>query len=531
MLEARILSEEVHRYAHPGFWSVLAALCLLLAALLLTSVWLRLGTPPAAAPQLAAAPDVAQSGAQAITRLRASLQDAQGPDAEFFGLLDITLAPIQKLSQLQQGGQAASSRDSQTLVGRTTLILEDHRILRTMAEAIEQLPSLTPTLAGAFGSTGLLSPKRLAPGSVVHGLYLASVEWAQVLAPVPPRVGVTWEQLLRAKPALQQLLNHIRSLQIEVGQPTEVVATRIRANQELLATLVAANLISRLQAFDALLMPALLARERVLLLGKDLPALPAAPVPPAKVEHWGLAELAYPWDLLQAVSVTIGLVGLSLLLALFGMRLRRRALLAVGQRWLTQIHHMEASVRLIEAPLAQVQMRIESLLQGYKKMLDRFASMQLMVSTVPSHDLAETDLWNSVGRMQQTLTEQLQLLREKLVNIELQFCSGTSAESLVYELTSVIEGLGAFQVEAQALNRSLLLSRDARQQPVGDDLLDQQLAQAQQELIGWRRTLKAAMQSLGELQHRLQTAVEDVPKGLRFEAMPDYSVSRRNLAD
>jgi hypothetical protein len=103
------------------------------------------------------------------------------------------------------------------------------------------------------------------------------------------------------------------------------------------------------------------------------------------------------------------------------------------------------------------------------------------------------------------------------LNIHLQFCSGQTHENLVYDLAFTTEAVQTVFNTARDLGRSIALLKDNLQQvEAAGDGQDIELLMGQ--VNGLRNNAKRIAQTLQELSSRLQVAVEDVPKGRRFEA-------------
>ena len=138
----------------------------------------------------------------------------------------------------------------------------------------------------------------------------------------------------------------------------------------------------------------------------------------------------------------------------------------------------------------------------------------------------EAQAWNAVMRMQSELESDLNLLREKMLNIHLQFCSGQTHENLVYDLAFTTEAIQTVFNTARDLGRSVALLKDNLQQlEVPRD--SHEIEAVMTQVNGLRNTTKRISLSLQDLSGRLQVAVEDVPEGRRFDAdLPDDETGR-----
>jgi uncharacterized protein YoxC len=155
--------------------------------------------------------------------------------------------------------------------------------------------------------------------------------------------------------------------------------------------------------------------------------------------------------------------------------------------------------------------------------IDKLKQMQLALITpveAPQKTLDE-HAWDVASNMQRELESDLNLLREKLLNIHLQFCSGQTHENLVYDLAFTTEAIQTVFTTARDLGRSVALLKDSlvQAEALGDG---QELEALMAQVNGLRTSSKKITLSLQDLSSRLQLAVEDVPEGRRFE------VSARN---
>jgi hypothetical protein len=120
-------------------------------------------------------------------------------------------------------------------------------------------------------------------------------------------------------------------------------------------------------------------------------------------------------------------------------------------------------------------------------------------------------------RMQTELESDLNLLREKMLNIHLQFCSGQTHENLVYDLAFTTEAIQTVFNTARDLGRSVALLKDNLQQ-LEAPRDSHEIEAVMTQVNGLRNTTKRISLSLQDLSGRLQVAVEDVPEGRRFDA-------------
>jgi hypothetical protein len=140
----------------------------------------------------------------------------------------------------------------------------------------------------------------------------------------------------------------------------------------------------------------------------------------------------------------------------------------------------------------------------------------------------EAQAWNALLRMQTEIESDLNLLREKLLNIHLQFCNGQTHENLVYELSFTTEAIQTVCGTAKDLGRSVAVLKDnLLQVEIPND--DQELVGLIAQVNGLRNNAKRIALTLQDLSGRLQISVEDVPKGRRFELDLLDENGRRNV--
>ena len=190
-----------------------------------------------------------------------------------------------------------------------------------------------------------------------------------------------------------------------------------------------------------------------------------------------------------------------------------------SKQWLDVTQQLETSVRSIDVPLTQAIARIEALSNEFAVVMEKLKAMQQAITSpadAPTKS-PEEQAWIAASRMQLELESDLNLLREKLLNIHLQFCSGETHENLVYDLAFTTEAVQTVFVTARDLGRSVALLKDSLQQ--NDEQGDvRDIEQLLSQVYTLQSATKRIAVSLQEMSGRLQVAVEDVPEGRRFEA-------------
>lgn len=535
MLEARKLSAQVEQDPAGKLWSWLSGLVWLATLLVLCSIWIGANYAPPP-------PDTSQektttAHSQVLTvvaNLDALLAPDQELTPELIGQLNAFNAPLTEFGQLAASGLriSADSQDPQTWPGKVNSLVSEIKILSDGQESLTHYFMLREALLGLYKPKGPLNAKLMAEGSSVLSLHKAILEWANAailpvtspaVSPAPaiaPAVAagavpkITWASLSKGQPLWREIIGLLDVLEQEAKQAEE--PARAKAAKETLALLAKNDYVQKIRQADDAWSKMLAAHERLKAATTQLPSVPKVILnsPP-----WHWSSLAFPGTSTQGVLIALCMVLLNMSVNVAGYVARRNHLKALSERWLTVTQQLELAVRGVDAPLAHAIQRIEALSLEFGPILESLKNMQLAISTPAESPpkTMEAQAWLSALRMQTELEGDLNLIREKLLNIHLQFCSGQTHENLVYDLAFTTEAIQTVFNTARDLGRSVALLKDNLQQveTAGD-------GQAIEVLIGQvhglRNSAKRVALTLQELSGRLQVAVEDVPKGRRFEA-------------
>jgi len=190
----------------------------------------------------------------------------------------------------------------------------------------------------------------------------------------------------------------------------------------------------------------------------------------------------------------------------------------LSQKWLSLTQQLEKTLREVTQPLATSINQQEELIAEFNRLLEQSKLLQQTMNTpieTPEKSL-EYQAWRAAARMQSDLESELMLLREKLLNIHLQFCSGATHENLVYDLAFTAEGIQTVLTTASDLGRSFALLKEHLHQTdaVGND---QEVVAMMSQISNLKTSVKRMTQQLRDLSNKLQVAVEDVPDGKRFD--------------
>jgi hypothetical protein len=259
------------------------------------------------------------------------------------------------------------------------------------------------------------------------------------------------------------------------------------------------------------------AHERLLASLNQLPPVPQvvlAPVP------FSWSQLAFPGNAAEGLMGVMALLVIGLSVHLAAHISRQQHLKLMSQKWLGLTLKLENSLRDVTQPLTVSIHQQEELVAEFNRLLEQSRLLQLALNTpleTPQKSL-EDQAWSAAARIQSDLESELMLLREKLLNIHLQFCSGATHENLVYDLAFTAEGIQTVLITASDLGRSFAILKEHLQQTEAKGN-DQELVAMMSQISKLKSSVKRMTQQLSELSHKLQVAVEDVPDGKRFDSV------------
>jgi hypothetical protein len=544
MLEARKLSAQVKQDQAGKLWSWLSGLVFLATMAVLASVWIGLNfvAPP---------PDKSQekmtlAHAQALLTV-SNLSNMLAPEQELTPELIQQLAafsqPMTEFAQMVALATRTSpdTLDTQTWPGKINTLVTDIKIVSEGQESLGVYFPLRDSLLGLYKPKGPLNPKQMAEGSAARGFYQATLDWVNLTVlpaatsatspspavSTPLVLGVvpklTWANLVKGQPIWREINTQLDALEAEAKQAEE--PARAKLAKELLAILAKNDGLQTIRKADDAWSKMIAAHDR---LKTSLGQLPPEPQVVLAPPPWDWSRLAFPGTSSQGLLLGIGMLLLSMLVNVTGYVVRRNHLRALSERWLGVNQKLEAAVRTVDVPLTQAVQRIDAMSVDLGPILDKLKIMQQALKQ-PVESPAKTmeaQAWNALLRMQTEIESDLNLLREKLLNIHLQFCSGQTHENLVYDLAFTTEAIQTVCVTAKDLGRSVAVLKDNLQQvDIPND--DQALVALMAQVNGLRNSGKRIALSLQELSSRLQVAVEDVPEGRRFEADLRDDVSGR----
>jgi hypothetical protein len=517
MLEVRKLSLELERDANGRFWTSLSLGVWTLAVLLLVSVWLGLAIEPE--PANHAQEKMSQEHTQLLSLLEQT-KSALATDQDVLALspLQATIDPLLAFAQSVSVATQADkdSRDPAVWSGRANLIADDFNALVQGKDTLAHYQQLKTDLALVFKPKGPINHANFAPTSAAKEFHAAALEWAkQGASPEASATKLSWGMLQGGKAAWRQLNAQLDALETEAKLVDDKAQAlpQAKAAQALLAAMAKADLLDAVRTTDEALPKILQAFERLQTSLDNLPSEPQVILPPAQFS-W--RQLAYPGTTLEGLNACLAMMLMGGALLVAAQLARRHHMKLLSVRFVQVAKQLEAAVRSMDGPLAQAVSKLDVLSADFVPMLDKLHDMQQAQQT-PSdtpHKTLEEQAWATAVRMQQDLEADLSMLRDKLLNIHLQFCSGQPQENLVYDLAFTTEGLQTILLNAKDLARSFaMLKESLSPESISGPNPDLAVLISQASIL--RSGSKRIGQTLQELSAQLQLAVEDVPEGQR----------------
>lgn len=534
MLEARKLSDQLQQDQNAKLWSWLTLAVWLLTVALLVSVWvgLEFEKPPADQSQQ----KMTQAHTQVLNTvdlLKASVSPEQEISAAFFDQVASLNAPLLDFAQMAAAGLRipADTKDAQNWPGQINLWVDDLKTLSNSKEALLSYATLREALIAVYKAKGSFGQKQLSQSAPASGFYVALEQWIKATSAESSTSTSTSTSTQTSKPSpflsaplsaavlangqasWREIGIQMDALEVDAKQAEDPV--RAKVAKDLVALLSKNDLMPNMRKADDAWAQFLLAQERLRTATAQL-----LPEPQVVIDQpaWHVSRLAFPGTSSQGLIASFCAMILALAVMVAGHFARRQHLQVMSQQWLTVTQQLESSVRSVDAPLAVAISRMDALSTEFALVTDKLRQMQLALMTpvnAPPQTLDE-QAWDVATRMQRELESDLNLLREKLLNIHLQFCSGQTHENLVYDLAFTTEAIQTVFTTARDLGRSVALLKDSLTQAeaLGDG---QEFEALMTQVNGLRASAKKITLSLQDLSSRLQLAVEDVPEGRRFE--------------
>ena len=531
MLEGRKLSLEMQRDSNSRVWTFLSLLISLGCVLLLASLWIGLTIAPPASDK--SQDNMAQAYAkvlEGVDKLKSGFSADQALTPELFGEMAKLIPVLDGFSQASaKATQApADSRDAQIWPGRANLILDDLNTLILAKEPTLNFLRTRDALSALYKPKGAISPQASASLSAFREFSTGVAEWvklttssasgsasASAAKSAAATAPLTWGLLLSSKTPWRQINAQMDALEAETKLTDSATAAQAKAAQTLLTALNANNLMQSIRSTDEQMSKVWVAHERLLASLEQLPPVPKVIVAPPPFS-W--SQLAFPGKAAEGLMGAMSLLIMGLAVLLAAHISRQQHLKLLSQKWLSLTQQLENTLRDVTQPLATSINQQEELIAEFNRLLEQSKLLQQTMNTpleTPQKSL-EDQAWRAAARMQSDLESELMLLREKLLNIHLQFCSGATHENLVYDLAFTAEGIQTVLTTASDLGRSFALLKEHLHQTdaVGND---QEVVAMMSQISNLKTSVKRMTQQLRDLSNKLQVAVEDVPDGKRFD--------------
>jgi hypothetical protein len=531
MLEGRKLSIEMQRDSNSSVWTLLSLLISLGCVLLLASLWIGLTIAPPAPDK--SQDNMAQAHAkvlEGVDKLKSSLAADQALSPELFAEMAELIPVLDGFAQASAKATqaAADSRDAQIWTGRANLILDDLNTLILAKEPTLNFLRTRDSLSALYKPKGAISPQASAPLSAFREFSTGVAEWVKLTEPsasgkssasaaksVAVSAPLTWGLLLSSQTPWRQINVQMDALEAETKLTDSATAAQAKAAQTLLTALNANNLMQSIRSTDEQMSKVWVAHERLMASLNQLPPIPKVIIAPAPFS-W--SQLAFPGNPAEGLMGAMSLLIMGLAVLLAAHISRQQHLQHLSKKWLALTQQLENTLRDVTQPLATSINQQEELIAEFNRLLEQSKLLQQTMNTPvesPEKSL-EDQAWRAAARMQSDLESELMLLREKLLNIHLQFCSGATHENLVYDLAFTAEGIQTVLTTASDLGRSFALLKEHLHQTdaVGND---QEVVAMMSQISNLKTSVKRMTQQLRDLSNRLQVAVEDVPDGKRFD--------------
>ena len=535
MLEGRKLSLEMQRDSNSRVWTLLSLLISLGCVLVLASIWIGLTIAPPAPDK--SQDNMAQAHAkvlEGVDKLKSGLAANQVLTPELFAEMAELVPVLDGFAQASAKATqvAVDSREAQIWPGRANLILDDLNTLILAKEPALNFLRTRDALSALYKPKGAISPLASAPLSAFREFSTGVAEWVKLTSPSSSSSGgsntsasaakssvaaplLTWGLLLSSKTPWRQINAQMDALEAETKLTDSATAAQAKAAQTLLTALNANNLMQSIRSSDEQMSKVWTAHERLLASLEQLPPVPKVIVAPAPFS-W--SQLAFPGNAAEGLMGAMSLLIMGLAVFSAAHTASQQHLKDMSQKWLSLTQQLENTLRDVTQPLAASINQQEELIAEFNRLLDQSKLLQQTMNTPvesPEKSL-EDQAWRAAARMQSDLESELMLLREKLLNIHLQFCSGATHENLVYDLAFTAEGIQTVLITASDLGRSFALLKEHLHQTdaVGND---QEVVAMMSQISNLKTSVKRMTQQLRDLSNKLQVAVEDVPDGKRFD--------------
>ena len=266
-----------------------------------------------------------------------------------------------------------------------------------------------------------------------------------------------------------------------------------------------------------------LAKDRLSVSLHDLPPAPPPEVTPAKIWQW----MIFPGPLSQGLEWLTAATALLLVMLLWQYLAFRKGMRNLAHEWSHWSIRQEVKIRKTSPGLQGIQQSMTKMSEEMDMLADRFLMAAQSVSSQTAEDEPELP-WSGVRKLQQDIQQDVRLTREKLLNLNVQFCSGVGHESLIYDMTFIAQALETVEINVGILMRQLDL---IGKRPLDHDLVTLPVLSEQwrAEVLELKRQLKTMRKEVQGVEGLIDRAAEKIPYTLRFEDMNGYDATGRRI--
>lgn len=516
MLETRRLSEKTRSYAvwGKGRWS--PSLMLVSALLLCLSMTFGLYWPQTErnqSQQLNQYQDVKPT----VQNLQHMFEAAQTIDAAMSQEIQTQLTQLLNFRNAHSLKLDTNSiRDPQTFFGRLNLMVDDLKILQTTLDLLANQDRLVQELV--IMKTTMIA-KRYPEGSPAKAFQWASQSWVDAHGSIQLGKPRSWKNLEDEKLLWQHMIGQLAAVEIDLQTPDSGV--RKQATNDLWEQLSSSGRLDLLRQTDAMYAQVLLAKNRLSASVEQMQNEPLPEVKSDQIWQW----LIFPGTVAQGLLWLVALLLVTLFIQVLQQFGHKRGMHQLAEAWLDWSSRQEIQIRKTSPILVSLHTAIEKMSDGLGLLADSLSQASKTAQVKKDEDQLALS-WQGVHKLKLDIYQDVQLTREKLLNVHTQFCSGATRENLIYDMAYIAQALETVEGSVQALSRHLDLVSEKSQDEVLLPL--QELVEGwSAEVVEFKRQLQAMRKNVDVVDGMIDLVVEDVPQNLRFDAMPRYDISAR----
>jgi hypothetical protein len=408
--------------------------------------------------------------------------------------------------------------DPTSYAGRLQAIVNE---LPTVASA----PDLITQQKRLFDELMLVRPalaaKRYPDGSAARGFQWACLGWLDARKSAWDRGEANWQSLEEGKPLWQSMMGQLEAFTLDLGSNEE--GARKKAAKDLRDFLMGQSRLDAFKQADALLTQVRGVKERLAAALTQLPPPPPLEVTPAQL--W--QRLKFSGSVTEGLEWLLAANAVLVLMLAFEFWAHRKGMRRLADQWSNWSLRQEVSIRKTSPGLRGVQQSMAKMSDDLDMLADRFLMAAQAIPAQVAQNQPETP-WLGVRKLQQDIQQDVQLIREKLLQFHVQFSQGGSHENLTYDLAYLVQGLESVEAMISTLMQQLDLMG---KQPWDQDVMALPVLSEQWrvQVLAFKRQLKAMRKEIEEVEGLIDRAAEKVPHDLRFEDLNGYDASGRRI--